>query len=221
MRILITGSSSGIGLATSKYFLSKGFEVVGIDLLPSSINNPHYQHYIADIAEYDDLPELESFDYIFNNAGKQNSIDDIHNNLVGTINVTRKYGFEKTIKSILFNASASASTGFEFDEYVASKAGVIGYMKYVACKLAEQGSTANSISFGGVFTDSNEEVMNNDELWVKIMEVTPLKKWVSLDEACDWVYFLLVTNKSMSGQDVLIDNGEKDLNNTFVWPEYK
>ena len=135
MRILITGSSSGIGLATSNFFLSKGFEVVGIDLLPSSINNPHYQHYIADIAEYDDIPELESFDYIFNNAGKQNSIDDIHNNLVGTINVTRKYGFEKTIKSILFNASASASTGFEFDEYVASKAGVIGYMKYVASIL--------------------------------------------------------------------------------------
>ena len=221
MRILITGSSSGIGFAVSKHFLSKGFEVVGIDLLPSSINNPHYEHCIADIAEYDSLPELGEFDYLFNNAGKQNCGDDISNNLVGTMNVTKKYGFSKSIKSILFNASASASTGFEFDEYVASKAGIVGYMKYVACKLANQGATVNSISLGGVFTDSNEEVMNNDELWVKIMEVTPLKKWASLEEICDWVYFLLITNKSMSGQDILIDNGEKDLNNTFVWPAYK
>ena len=218
MRILITGSSRGIGFATTKHFLSKGFDVVGIDLLPSSINNPHYQHYTADIADFDSLPELGDFDYIFNNAGKQNCGDDITNNLVGTMNVTKKYGFSK---SILFNASASASTGFEFDEYVVSKAGIVGYMKYVASKLAEQGATVNSISLGGVYTDSNEDVMNDDDLWVKIMEVTPLKKWASLEEICDWVYFLLIVNKSMSGQDIVVDNGEKDLNNTFVWPEYK
>ena len=41
---------------------------------------------------------------------------------------------------------------------------------------------------------------------------------MSLDELCEWVYFLLVVNKSMSGQDILIDNGEANLNNTFVWP---
>jgi 3-oxoacyl-[acyl-carrier protein] reductase len=219
MKILITGSSKGIGLAVSNYFLSKGFDVIGIDILPSSINNPHYQHFICDISDKNNLPEINDIDYLFNNAGLQNSNDDITNNLVGTINVTKKYGFQKTIKSILFNASASARNGFEFDQYVASKAGVVGYMKHVASLLAKQGVTCNSISLGGVITDSNKEVMDDPKLWKQIMDITPLKKWASLDEICEWVYFLLIINKSMSGQDLLIDNGENDLNNTFVWPK--
>ena len=218
MKILITGSSKGIGLAASKYFLDKGFKVVGIDLLPSSINDLNYKHYICDIKKYDDLPELNDIDYLFNNAGLQNSESDIQNNLVGTMNVTKKYAFQKSIKSILFNASASASTGFEFEEYVASKAGLVGYMKTVAYKVSKNGVTCNSLSLGGVLTESNNPVMNDSKLWKEIMDVTPLKKWASLDEVCEWVYFLLVINKSMSGQDVLVDNGEKDLNCTFVWP---
>ena len=218
MRILITGSSKGIGLAAATRFLKEGFEVVGLDLLPSSINNPHYQHFICDISKAETLPELGEFDYLFNNAGLQNSNDDITNNLVGTMNVTKKYGLSKSIKSVLFNASASARSGFEFDQYVASKAGIVGYMKHVACILAKQGATCNSISLGGVLTDSNKEVIEDKKSWKQIMDVTPMKKWATLDEVCDWVYFLLIKNKSMSGQDLLIDNGEKDLNNTFVWP---
>lgn len=220
MKILITGSSKGIGKACVERFLLEGFEVVGIDLLPSDIYNPHYQHIVCDIKNFNSLPDIENIDFLFNNAGLQNSSDDIDNNLKGTINATKKYGFQKSIKSILFNASASASTGFEFDKYVASKAGIVGYMKYVACILAKQGATCNSISLGGVLTDSNDLVINNSDLWKKIMDVTPLKKWANLDEICDWVYFLLIKNKSMSGQDILIDNGEKDLNNTFVWSSF-
>ena len=218
MKILITGSSKGIGLATATRFLKEGFEVVGLDLLPSSINNPHYQHFICDISKVETLPELGEFDYLFNNAGLQNSNDDITNNLVGTMNVTKKYGLSKSIKSVLFNASASARSGFEFDQYVASKAGIVGYMKHIAFILAKQGATCNSISLGGVLTDSNKEVIEDKKSWKQIMDVTPMKKWATLDEVCDWVYFLLIKNKSMSGQDLLIDNGEKDLNNTFVWP---
>ena len=138
MKVLITGSSRGIGKAVALRFLSLGYEVVGIDLLPSSIDNLNYKHYICDIKKYDDLPDVTDIDYLFNNAGLQNCPDDIENNLVGTINVTKKYGFQESIKSILFNASASASTGFEFDRYVASKAGIVGYMKHIACLVNQE-----------------------------------------------------------------------------------
>lgn len=218
MRVLVTGSSKGIGEAVAERFLKEGHEVIGFDLLPSSINNKNYTHYVCDVSKKKNLPSLEGINIIINNAGKQND-HDIENNLVGAMNVTEKYAFQDDIKSVLFNASASAHSGFEFPEYVASKAGLLGYMKNVASRLAPLGATANSISLGGVLTDSNAPVMENAKCWNEIMDATPLKKWATLEEVCDWVYFLTVINKSASGQDVLIDNGEYNLNSTFVWPK--
>ena len=154
---------------------------------------------------------------MFANAGKQNSDNDIRNNLVGTINVIEKYGVQSHIKSILINASASARSGDEYPMYVASKSGLIGYMKNVAMRITKYQATCNSISLGGVLTDSNKVVIEDKESWDKIMEVTPLKKWMSEEEVSDWVIFLTTINKSMSGQDILIDNGEYDLNQKFVW----
>lgn len=221
MKVLITGSSSGIGLAAAKKFLDNGFEVYGLDLKESSLSHDKYHHYVVDVKEADKLPEIKSINIIFNNAGLQNSNDDINNNLKGTINVTEKYGFQDEIKAILFNASASAWTGQEFPMYVASKAGVVGYMKNVAIRLAPKQVVVNSISLGGVLTNSNRPVIENGDCWEEIMNVTPMKKWMSEVEVADWVYFLTVNNKSMSGQDLLIDNGETDLNAKFVWPEEK
>lgn len=219
MKILISGTSKGIGKVIAEYFLKNGHEVVGIDKLPSSIQNSNYSHYIADISK-DELPEISGVEVLINNAGVQNQ-NDIDVNLKGTIKVTQKYAFQNKIKSVLFNASASARSGFEFPEYVASKAGVVGYMKNVAVELAKFKATVNSISLGGVLTDSNKPVIDDKKSWEKIMDATPLKKWMSEEEVAEWVYFLTMINKSMTGQDVLIDNGELNLNSTFVWPKSK
>ncbi len=219
MKILISGTSKGIGFSITNYFLDKGYIVYGLDILESTINNKNYHHYKVDIKNKDELPNIGEVEYIFHNAGSQNSLDDIDNNLKGTINVNEKYAFNKKIKSVLFNASASARSGFEFPQYVASKAGIVGYMKNVACRLAKYKATVNSLSLGGVNTESNNVLIKNKKYFNKIMEVTPLKKWMELDEVNKWVYFLLIENKSMTGQDILIDNGEYNLNNTFLWPE--
>lgn len=221
MKILITGTSKGIGRAIALRYLDLGHEVYGLDELKSSISHVNYHHYQVDIMDKDNLPDIEDIDVLFNNAGKQNSVDDIDNNLKGTINVTEKYALNNSnIKSVLFNASASAVTGQEYPLYVASKAGLLGYMKNVAIRLAKQKVTVNAISLGGVLTESNKVVMEDKELFNKIMEVTPMKKWMSEDEVADYVIFLTLTNKSMSGQNILVDNGEKDLNPTFVWPGF-
>ena len=219
MRVLITGTSKGIGLALAKRYLEQGHEVFGLDLLESSINDKKYHHFVVDVSKKKQLPEIEDVEILINNAGLQNSKDDIDNNLKSAIYVTEKYGFGSSIKSILFNASASSRSGFEFPEYVASKAGMVGYMKNVASRLAEFGVTVNSISVGGVITESNKPVMEDETAWEEIMKATPMNKWMTESEVCDWVYFLTMVNKSMSGQDIFIDNGEYNLNSTFVWPK--
>ena len=55
------------------------------------------------------------------------------------------------------------------------------------------------------------------------MKVTPMKKWATAEEIAEWVYFMTVVNKSATGVDIVIDNGEMTLASTlnFVWPENK
>ena len=193
-------------------FLEKNFKVVGFDILDSTINHENYTHYVQNIC--DELPDIKDIDIIVNNAGIQEG-DTIDVNLKGTIAVTEKY-ITSNIKSVVFIASACASTGSEFPEYVASKGGVVSYMKNVALRISKYGATANSISPGGVITDLNAHILNDPNLYKQVLDETLLNKWASAEEIADFTYFLSVVNKSMTGEDIFIDNGEK-LKSNFIW----
>lgn len=212
---LITGTSSGIGRACALKFAEEGFDVVGVDIKPSTIACERYTHFVADVRDASSLPDLAPVNYLVNNAGVQLG-DDIAVNLSGTINVTRAYAFQPAIRAIVNIASASAHTGAEFDEYCASKGGVLTYTRYVAQQVAKYGATCNSISPGGVITSLNKPVLDDKDKWDEIMALTPLKKWATPEEIAEWVFFVAVTNKSMTAQDILVDNGESS-NFRFVW----
>lgn len=214
-KVLITGTSSGIGRATALMFLHKGYEVIGIDRNESTLDVAFYTHYRADISSFDSLPEIEDVNYIINNAGTQGE-DDIANNLIGTINVTEKYAFQPSIKSVLNVSSASAITGAEFAHYAASKGGVNAYGKNVALRLAEYKATCNNLCPGGVTTDLNAPILTNKDKYEAVLNETILHRWASADEIAEWIYFLTVTNKFMTGQDILVDGGEA-LKSNFIW----
>lgn len=215
MKVLITGASRGIGLTIAKKFLNCGHNVIGIDRLPATITAPNYSHIVADIF-FGELPDIKDIEILVNNAGVQDSGSDIDVNLKGTIKVTEKYAIQDKIKSVVFIASASARSGAEFPEYAASKGGMIAYMKNIALRLAQYGATANSLSPGGVTTELNARVMNDPVLWQQIMDETPLKKWATAEEIAEFAYFVTVVNKSMTAEDILIDNGEY-ANAKFIW----
>lgn len=215
MKVLVTGSSNGIGKAIAEKFLKEKHQVIGIDIDKSSINNDNYKHIQESILS-ENLPDINDIDILINNAGVQNSIDDIDINLKGTINITEKYGLNRSIKSIIFIASASATTGAEFPRYVASKGGLVSYMKYVAQEVAKYNATANSISPGGVITDLNKHILEDKKLYEAVLSETLLNRWAEPEEIAELTYYLAITNKSITGQDILIDNGEF-LKSNFIW----
>ena len=217
MKILITGTSRGIGKAIAEMFLKKGHEVFGIDREEASVEDKSYTHYLVDIRDYDRLPDIEGVNIRINNAGTQNG-DDIDINLKALIHITEKYGVQKNIRSILNIGSASAHTGSEFPEYCASKGGVMAYTKNTAMRVASFGATCNSLDPGGVLTPLNECVMNDEELWKQIMDETPLRRWATPEEIAEWAFFLTVTNKFCTGQSIIVDGGEC-IKHNFVWKD--
>ena len=191
-----------------------GHEVIGFDINPTDYKAKGFTHMLVDIAG--DLPDLEPVDVLVNNAGVQDGGREIEINLQGTIAVTEKYGIHDGIHSILFMASSSASNGAEFPLYAASKGGMVTYMKNTALRIAGFGATSNSISAGGVYTPLNQHIMEDASLMEQCLNETLLHRWADPEEIADLCYYLTNINKSMTGQDLLIDNGEQ-LKSNFIW----
>lgn len=214
MNVLVTGTARGIGLAIAQKFLAEGHRVWGVDLLPGAIEHPAYAHVQGDIREVTaNVPDLA---VLVNNAGTLEEADAIDVNLMGTMAFTERHIGSPALKSVLFVASSSARNGAEFPRYSASKAGLVGYMKNLALNLSRRGVTVNSVSPGGVITPANEHILQSPELYGAVKAETLLGKWAEPEEVADLVYYLSAVNRSITGEDILMDNGEQ-LKSNFIW----
>ena len=218
MNVVISGTSNGIGLATAKKFIAEGHAVFGYDVAPAGIEDAAYTHTVHDVR--DTLPVDEaariSPEIIIMSAGTIEEADALSVNLEGAIRFTESFLGSPALKSVLFVASASARNGAEFPRYVASKAGLVGYMKYLANELGKRGITVNSISPGGVITSMNAHILESPTLYEAVLAETLLGKWAEPEEVADLAFFLTAVNRSITGEDILMDNGEQ-LKSNFIW----
>ena len=175
-RALVTGSTSGIGLAIARALQADGAEIVlsgfgEADAIAALCEELHATHIAADLSQRAGVEALMAgagpIDILVNNAGMQHvaPVDEfpvgkwdqiIALNLTAAFDACRlaiphmkAAGWGRIINT----ASAHSLTASPFKSaYVAAKHGLAGLTKTIALELATQRITANCISPGYVWT---------------------------------------------------------------------
>ena len=175
-RALVTGSTSGIGLAVARALAAEGAEVVlngfgDADAIAALCAELGARHVPADLTTAEGaealMAEAGPVDILVNNAGMQHvaPIEDFPVdkwNLVIALNLSSAFHTARLavphMKAsgwgrIINTASAHSTTASPYKAaYVAAKHGLAGLTKVLALELAESGITANCISPGYVWT---------------------------------------------------------------------
>ncbi len=175
-RALVTGSTSGIGLAIARALSAEGAQVVlngfgeesEIAALCEELGASHSGADLTDVAQIEEMMgEAGAIDILVNNAGMQHvsPVEEfpvekwekiIALNLTAAFHTTRLAvpGMKaKRWGRIINTASAHSKVASPFKSaYNAAKHGLDGFTKTVALELAEHGVTANCISPGYVWT---------------------------------------------------------------------
>ena len=175
-RALVTGSTSGIGLAIARALSGEGAEVIlngfgDRSEIASLCDEMGATHSAANLLDPSDIEAMMAdageIDILVNNAGMQHvsPVEEfpqdkwdaiIGLNLSAVFHTTRHAVLGMRAKGwgrIINTASAHSKTASPFKSaYNASKHGVDGFTKTIALELAQTGVTANCISPGYVWT---------------------------------------------------------------------
>jgi 3-oxoacyl-[acyl-carrier protein] reductase len=236
MKILVTGTSKGLGLDIAKELLSRGFTVVGISRRDDSPNiillkeNNNYKHIAYNFKWPDDikrffkyeLKELGPFDGFVNNAAF--AYDDIITNcnyeivqMMFNINVfspimltkyiIRDSLLTKTKLNIVHISSISTRTGYKgLSMYASTKGALEAFSLNTAREWGSRGVRSNVVSPGFMATEMSSSLSREQR--DKIFKRNSKREELETSEVAKTVKFLVSNDSSgITGQIINVDNG--------------
>ncbi len=201
------------------------------DEIMTELNNPDAKIYAfkANATSFEDaqatineaIEKLGGVDILVNNAGitrdnlllrmTEKDFDDVINvNLKSVFNYTKaviKPMISQRYGRIVNIASVVALIGNPGQaNYVASKAGVVGFTKAMARELSSRGITVNAVAPGFIQTDMTEKL--TDEQKQKLVQNIPLGRMGTPQDVAKVVAFLCSKDADyLTGQVISVDGG--------------
>lgn len=226
--VIVTGSASGMGLATVEVFLGHGWTVVGLDLVEAepAASSGTFLPAVADVRDRDSVAAAidavlqpdAAIDAVANIAGvyppttlatyDESSFRRIFDiNVLGVLNVIAAARPRMGAGSAIVNfASVDAFTVSPGQLlYGASKAAVVMLTKSLALEMAPAGIRVNGIAPGWVATPGNAATGRMDAAAASI----PLGRVAQPSEIADWVYQLTGDRVMfMTGETIVLSGGD-------------
>lgn len=225
-RVLITGVSSGIGLAQARLFLENGYAVYGVDKSAKPDLPGNFQFLQLDLSG--DLAALHDFaphvDILCHTAGilddykpllniSEADIDKIFQvNLFATIRITRRYLPQMVANGsgIIINMCSIASflAGGGGVAYTASKHALAGFTRQLALDYAKSGIQVFGIAPGAVKTAMTQADFEPGGLAQWVADETPIGRWLDPAEIADLTLYLASGKAgAMQGEILKVDGG--------------
>lgn len=222
MKVLVTGTSRGLGRATALHLHDAGHEVVGCARSEADLPFRHIGG--IDFAEPETfaplLAELGEFDALVNNVGiahdgllatqgEKSIARVIDVNLTSTLLMIKHYS-RRRLRSggrIVNISSIIGVRGYAgLVAYSASKAGLDGATRALARELGPKGFRINSVLPGYVDTDMSAALSGAQR--TQIIRRTPLGRMATAEDIAPVVAFLISdASRFVTGQCLVVDGG--------------
>ena len=232
-RVLVTGSTQGIGKAIAKRFVADGYSVIvhcsndieKAERIKNEIGAD--KAVICDLSDMEQVAEIKdatgAVDVLVINASVQykqkwQDISDyeiekqLNVNVISTLKLIQMYypdmkanGFGRIITIGSVNQHRQHP---ELSFYAATKCAVMSLVKNIAKEVAPFGVTVNNVSPGAILTPRNANVYEDEVARKKVESAIPVGRFGSPEEIAGVVVMLANDDGSyVTGADIKVDGG--------------